>query len=274
MSAFFISTLLFLNPVVSAATTRACTLAPEQKADETVTVSYVHDGDTLKLRDGRKLRIIGINTPELGNDNNGNKAEPLALKARDFLRNLIKKSEAIQIRYGVQKNDRYGRLLAHIFVTDKQGHRENISAVMLENGLARSLHVPPNSWQYRCYDQLDKQAQRLNIGLWSNSYYKTVDVANLKPASDYKSQFIQVSGIVTRVADSKKNIWVNLGSDFALRINKSNIHAFNTIDFNKLPGEKITARGYVMYYPNKKQFRMLIRHPVALTLKNNSKQSK
>jgi len=37
---------------------------PADSFDETTTVRYIHDGDTLHLKDGRKVRLIGINTPE------------------------------------------------------------------------------------------------------------------------------------------------------------------------------------------------------------------
>jgi len=143
---------------------------------------------------------------------------------------------------------------------------QNISAIMLQNGMARSLHVPPNDWQFRCYDRLDKQAQHLKTGLWSSAQYQTLDVATLIPRTAYHSQFLQVSGIVSRIGDSKKNIWINMGSQFAIRINKSSLSAFKEINFKTLVGKKITARGYVVYYPNKKQFRMLVRHPIALTI--------
>lgn len=262
MSAFFISGLLSLTPILTvSATTTACSLA-NQKADETVTVSRVYDGDTVKLRDGRKLRVIGINTPELGSTKKNTKPEAYAREASDFLRTLLNKSKTIKIRYGVQKKDHYGRLLAHIFLEDGQ----NISAIMLQNGMARSLHVPPNDWQFRCYDRLDKQAQHLKTGLWSSAQYQTLDVATLIPRTAYHSQFLQVSGIVSRIGDSKKNIWINMGSQFAIRINKSSLSAFKEINFKTLVGKKITARGYVVYYPNKKQFRMLVRHPIALTI--------
>jgi endonuclease YncB( thermonuclease family) len=267
-SAFFIACrLLLFTSFTSAATINHCSLTSNEKTDETVYVRHVHDGDTVKLSDGRKIRIIGINTPELGSSDKNTKAEPFARQARDFLRKLIKNSKSIQIRYGVQKKDHYGRLLAHIFINDGR----NISAVMLKNGLARSLYVPPNDWQFRCYDQLDQRAQKLKIGLWSNPYYKTVDVSTLTPRNNYQSQFIQVSGMVTRVGDSKNNLWINLGSEFAIRINKSSLAAFKKLDLNLILNKKITARGYVVYHPNKKQFRMLIRHPIALTITSPSK---
>ena len=53
---------------------------PADRIDEYVEVADVHDGDTVRLVDGRKLRLIGFNTPELARDESP--AEPLATEAR------------------------------------------------------------------------------------------------------------------------------------------------------------------------------------------------
>ncbi|MFV1982635.1 MAG: nuclease, partial [Thiohalomonadales bacterium] len=65
---------------------------------------------------------------------------------------------------------------------------------------------------------------------------------------------------------SKNNIWINLGSKFVLRIDKSNLIFFKKINFDKLPEKKIIARGYVAYNPKEHQFHMLVRHPIALEI--------
>lgn len=261
LSAFFVTTFLFLAPAKINATSKTpCSLGAKEQANETVVISRVYDGDTVKLRDGRKIRLIGINSPELGSAKRI--PEPYARKATNFLRAQLKISKQVQIRYGNSKKDRYGRLLAHIFLSNNK----NLGSLMIQNGFARSLHVPPNDWQFRCYDLLDKQAQQLKIGLWSNKFFQSVNVSLLKPSKAYDSSFKQIHGIVSSVSKSKKNIWINIGPRFALRINKSRLLDFKKINFENLPGKKITARGYIVYYPKKQQFRMLVRHPIALTL--------
>jgi endonuclease YncB( thermonuclease family) len=86
--AFFVGVLffvlaLFVSPVW-AVECRA------DRIDETVSVSQVVDGDTLRLKDGRLIRFIGINTPELARKEKP--AEPLAKKARKVLQSLLEKS--------------------------------------------------------------------------------------------------------------------------------------------------------------------------------------
>jgi endonuclease YncB( thermonuclease family) len=52
-----------------------------------VKVRHVVDGDTLRLEDGRSVRLIGLNAPELGRK--GRAAEPFAEAARRRLRELV-----------------------------------------------------------------------------------------------------------------------------------------------------------------------------------------
>ena len=54
---------------------------------EAVSVQRVVDGDTVRLRDGRSVRMIGLNTPELGKK--GRSDEPFAMAARKRLEMLV-----------------------------------------------------------------------------------------------------------------------------------------------------------------------------------------
>lgn len=56
-----------------------------------VAVRQVLDGDTVRLSDGRSVRLIGINAPELGRK--GRPSEPYAEAARQRLQALIKASD-------------------------------------------------------------------------------------------------------------------------------------------------------------------------------------
>ncbi len=64
----------------------AVVCAPD-RIDAQVRVSHVIDGDTVRLSDGRHLRLIGVDTPELAH--NGAPAQPLGIEARDRLRHIV-----------------------------------------------------------------------------------------------------------------------------------------------------------------------------------------
>ena len=69
-------------------------------ADEWVRVKWVVDGDTVVLQDGRHVRYIGIDTPEI--DHKNQRAEPLGYEAMAFNRCLC----VSQRRASRQRGDR------------------------------------------------------------------------------------------------------------------------------------------------------------------------
>ena len=73
-----------------------------------VSVQRVVDGDTLRLSDGRSVRMIGLNTPELGKQ--GRSDEPFAVAARKRLEALVADSGGrVGLQPGQQAKDHYGR---------------------------------------------------------------------------------------------------------------------------------------------------------------------
>ena len=103
-------------------------------------VQSVYDGDTctvdvdLGLKTwvrGEKLRLNRINTPEL----KGEEREA-GLKARDFLRNLIDGKEVI-IQTVADKEGKFGRYLAEIWVVNSDGSWLNINDHLIKSGHAK-----------------------------------------------------------------------------------------------------------------------------------------
>ena len=72
----------------------------------------VIDGDTLRLKDGRKVRVMAIDTPELVGENGHPQA--WAKEARDAAVEFFQHSSKVGLKSGLDKHDRYGRLLAHV----------------------------------------------------------------------------------------------------------------------------------------------------------------
>jgi len=74
-----------------------------------VLVSRVIDGDTIELADGKKVRYIGIDTPE--------DDEPLYHESVEANRNLVE-GKRVKLEYDNQIQDKYGRTLAYVYVND------------------------------------------------------------------------------------------------------------------------------------------------------------
>ena len=167
--------------------------------DENAVVDYIHDGDTLRLRDGRRVRLIGINTPELARDNKP--ADAYSSKAREALRSLFKKDNSIGLIFGKDKKDHYGRFLAHVFSADKQ----NAQAALLKYGYAFAISIPPNTQLATCYLALENEARCNNRGLWQDTTIISANELNHSHAG-----FHLIQGNVENIKIDKKGIWLNL----------------------------------------------------------------
>jgi len=100
-------------------------------------VAEVRDGDTLVLDNGAKVRLLGIDAPEL--EHEGQPADFLAHKAKRVLTDLAQ-GRRVRLEYDKLRYDRYGRILAFLFLPDGT----NLSRELVRQGLAHVYTVPPN----------------------------------------------------------------------------------------------------------------------------------
>ena len=229
---------------------------------ETAQVARVYDGDTVKLIDGRKIRLIGINTPERGRD--GKQDEPFYLAAKKQLQEILRKNNnQIKIAFGKDKYDRYKRLLAHIFTKDDK----NITATLIKNGMGFTIAVPPNIQLLNCYQDAEADAQKNKRGIWRHQFSRAINVTSLNKSA---RGFHLVKGTVDRIGESRFSFWLNLNSKsgvkFALRILKKDISYFNQLHPKDFLSRRLTARGWI--YNVKGEQRMTVHHPAALQIQN------
>ena len=76
-----------------------------------------------------------------------------------------------------------------------------------------------------------------------------------------------ITGNVIRIGESRSAIWINLAKNLALRIIKEDLPHFPDDTLKNLMGKNISARGW-LYFANG-QFRMQIRHPVDIRIKDH-----
>jgi micrococcal nuclease len=247
-SAFFIS--LLVDPFV----VFGANCAPDH-IGQYAKVTKIYDGDTLRLNDGRKLRFIGINTPELAYDDKPD--EPLAQEARHRLTQLIPPGSQIGLVYGKQRKDRHQRTLAHVFTHDGL----NVSSALVKEGLAFAIVVPPNDRYVECYFGVEQQARKQGKGIWSTPYYTPADSHTL---ADSTRGFKLVTGRITGIGQGKKNIWLDMGNNFSLKLARRNQHYFNEVPVDQLINKQVNVRGWVSYYNSK--LRMSFNHPAMMEI--------
>ncbi len=169
-----------------------------------VTSKRVIDGDTLDLADGRRVRLIGINTPEIGRQ--GNTSQPYAQEARKELLRLVK-GEGLRLLVGEEPTDRYGRTLGHLF----DGHGVNIEARLLGKGFGFAVAIPPNLQLLDCHLQYEQQARNRLQGVWREAPVR-------RAAQIDAAGFQVVRGRVDKVSWAGKYLWVDLGGPLVLRL--------------------------------------------------------
>jgi micrococcal nuclease len=127
-------------------------------------VLRVIDGDTVKLTDGRSVRYIGIDTPETKRRVGGKwvpDAEYFGKEATLANKNLVEGKD-VSMEFDVQTHDRYGRLLAYVYVDGRM-----VNELLLEEGFASILTVPPNVKYVERFKELSRKARQEKRGLWA-----------------------------------------------------------------------------------------------------------
>lgn len=199
-----------------------------------VAVRQVVDGDTVRLADGRSIRLIGINAPELGRK--GRSDEPFAVQSKRRLQALVDASDGrVGLLYGEQRKDRYGRTLAHLY--NRQGR--NLEAQLLGEGLGFMVAVAPNSALVSCQAQAERQARRQRLGVWRTEQVKTA--GQLKSGG-----FALLGGRVAGVQRNRGGLWLDLDGGRVLRVAPELLGEFDVRALQRLEGQRVEARGWVI----------------------------
>lgn len=199
-----------------------------------VAVQRVVDGDTLRLSDGRSVRMIGLNTPELGKK--GRSDEPFAVAARKRLEALVAASDGrVGLVPGKESKDHYGRTLAHVYGADGA----NLEAQMLAEGLGFLVAVAPNVDLVACQQAAERNARQAGLGVWRQSPV-------LKAEQISTSGFAVLSGRVSKVQRNRGGVWIELQDSVVLRVAPNLLARFDVISLESLKGKQVEARGWVL----------------------------
>jgi micrococcal nuclease len=120
-------------------------------------VERVVDGDTVVLAGLGKVRIIGVDTPEVYGG-----AECFGHEASEFTKRTL---GGARVRYtvGREERDRYGRLLAYLWLADGR----SFNALLVARGYAQPLTIPPNDDYASTFVRLSRVAREKHRGLWA-----------------------------------------------------------------------------------------------------------
>lgn len=120
-----------------------------------VTVQRVIDGDTLVLRDGTHVRLIGVDTPERGDCG--------YQEATQALTRLAGPGTRVHLQPGKDPVDRYGRTLAYLTVDGR-----DLSTQLAREGWAVELTIGPNTAIRDQVQHAVADAQEHHRGNWGS----------------------------------------------------------------------------------------------------------
>ena len=243
----------FLNLIFSGSLFAGCLSKNALLADveEWAKVAKVIDGDTVHLTDGRKIRFIGINTPEVGRG--GEISQPFAHQAFLSLESLLANQKEIGLSYDKDKTDRYKRLLAYITLKDGR----SVGRLLLEQGLAFSIAIPPNVKRIDCFRQAEEKARKSKKGIWQ---LPEMQVFRADELSSKARGYRFVTGQVSGYSESKKSLYLKLTSKLSVRIAKKDIRNFSKKKLQSLVGKNIKVRGWVNRYKEKQSIHLRTSH--------------
>jgi micrococcal nuclease len=110
-----------------------------------------------------RIRYIGMNTPEVHHPTKGE--EPGGREAAEVNRQLVG-GKWVQLEPDVQLRDRYGRMLAYVWLPKADGSRAMVNAELVRLGYAQVMTVPPNVKYAESFLKLQREAREAGRGLW------------------------------------------------------------------------------------------------------------
>lgn len=139
----------------------ACVGHAVDNAGEEARVRRVYDGDTIEVEfrgETERVRYIGIDTPEMSDPRPA--IEEMAREAAAANRALVD-DRAVRLEFDVQERDRYGRLLAYVWVGDTL-----VNERLVRDGFARAGSYPPNVRRQDRLRRAERAAREDGRRLW------------------------------------------------------------------------------------------------------------
>ncbi len=121
-------------------------------------IVYVIDGDTVILKNHERVRLIGIDAPEI--DSKYHRGEPFGKEAKKYLKELIEGKE-VTLKDGPEPRDKYGRRLAFIYLPDGVF----VNEVMVREGYAEAYRRFPHKYREH-FLELEAEAKGNESGMW------------------------------------------------------------------------------------------------------------
>jgi endonuclease YncB( thermonuclease family) len=213
------------------------------------TVTRVIDSETVGLDDGTELRLIGTLGPRAIDAGAEPGAWPAAIAATEELRALLL-GRTVELAFGGERSDRYGRQQAHAFVQEGNVARW-VQGHLLAQGLARAYTAAGNR---SCGEELlaaERHAREARRGLWAEAAYRPKSADRVAELVRARSTFQVVEGRIAGVAQVRGMIYLNFHADwrhaFSVGLRRTDRALLGTGASNPrtLEGRLVRVRGWI-----------------------------
>ena len=216
----FVSSVLVLLIVGTAVATRTLAVEPPSALRDLPRQGpfrpiEVIDGDTVLLDNGREVRFVGIQAPKLPLGRKNFRTWPLADEAKAAVEALLA-GRRVFLHYGGRREDRHGRLLAHLVLEPSEGEGTLwVQGQLLTAGMARVYSFFDNRSLVAEMLGLEEAARAAGAGIWSHPFYRPLDAEALAEAPrEHLGRFALVEGRVRSAAVVRGRGYLNFGRDW------------------------------------------------------------
>lgn len=175
----------------------------EQISKEGIKVFSVLDGDTIRYRDEewklQSVRLLGVDAPE-SNTARYKKTECYGKEAKDYLTQRLK-GQYVQLKFEEgQKNDRYGRLLAYVWLENRLINQE-----LIAQGFAKEYTYKQTYSQQKNFKKAEQEAQSSSLGMRNDKYCPQQLEKDTELKANAEKLIIKITDIIYNPPGSDKN---------------------------------------------------------------------
>lgn len=174
----FVSGLKFRSQTITFSTTSPFASASSTSSLEFLKVTRVVDGDTIDVEGGKRIRLIGIDTPEI---NRTGATACFGIEAKDYAEKLLN-GQMVKLEKDVSEVDRYNRLLRYVYLGDIM-----INDKLVRDGYARVYTYPPDVKYNDKFLESERFARENSLGLWTKCSDTTLIHINIVSPSPQSS---------------------------------------------------------------------------------------
>lgn len=171
---------------------------------EAVRIAEVPEGASLKLADGRVIRLVSVIGPlPIDGDENA------VTRAKETLAEVAGGKEATLFVSSDEK-DRYGRISVRAVLV---GGKTWLEAEMVLRGIVRVL-PSANDKCVKALLQFETKARNAKAGLWKEAKFEVFDAESIAALLAAEGRFVVVEGMIRRVGEQRGRVYLDFGRRF------------------------------------------------------------